>query len=484
MSANTEYALSGEVSIAYQVTGQGPDLVMIPGFASHLEMDWAGPEFAVFLERLSSFSRLIRLDKRGTGLSDPVAHLPTLEERMEDARAVMDAAGSERATLFGYSEGGSMAALFAATYPERTAGLILYGTFPNWSELPDTLLEQTRNAVAHWGEGKLAELLGPSIASEARRKLMFGTYERIAASPGMARALLAALEQTDVRPILPQVRVPTLVLHRRDEFFPLEAAREIANLVEDGRLVTLEGSDHLPHLGDSGAVVGEIEEFLTGARTAPPPQRALATVMFTDIVGSTRHAAKVGDEAWSETLRAHNDLTRECVSGFGGRPIKSTGDGFLATFDGPARAIECARALIERVSALDLQLRAGVHTGECEWLDDDVAGMAVHISARISAQAQAGEILVSSTVRDLVVGSGIGFADAGEHELKGVPGRWRVLKVEPDAQPAPRQVDNTALRRPGDRLSTTLARRAPGLTRRALRRMFPSEGTTEGNQEV
>ncbi|MBK5232525.1 MAG: adenylate/guanylate cyclase domain-containing protein [Thermoleophilia bacterium] len=437
MAPKTQYARNGDANIAYQVAGEGPsDLVIVSGFVSHLEMDWGSPENARFFERLSSFCRLIRFDKRGTGLSDPVFGVPTLEERMEDARAVMDAVGSKRATLLGYSEGGSMSVLFAATYPERTAGLIIYGSFPNGAALASSsgdLVRMVRNYLQNWGEGHSVDLFAPSIAGDPEQKALIGVYERSAASPRMARGIMAAVDETDVTDVLPNVRVPTLVLHRRDEAIPIEGAREMAKQIPDARFVELEGSDHWMHIGDSAAILGEIEEFVTGTRHAPVAERALATVMFTDIVGSTERAGELGDTGWRQVLERHNELTRKLVERSGGRPIKSTGDGYLATFDGPTRAVNCASDLTEAVRPLEIEIRAGIHTGECEFIGDDIAGMAVHIGARVSATADAGEVVVSSTVKDLVVGSGIQFEDRGERELKGVPGSWRLYLVGKEA---------------------------------------------------
>lgn len=464
MPVSTNYALNDGVSIAYQVTGEGPDLVVVPGFVSHLEMDWTEPQLARFLEQLSLFCRLIRLDKRGTGLSDPVPGIPTLEERMEDVHAVMDAAGSERATLFGYSEGGPMSALFAATYPERTKGLILYGSFPSGSALPDSAHFQSE-VIGRWGEGNIVNFFAPSVAHEPGRRMAFGAYERAAASPGMARALIAALDRTDVSDVLPQVRVPTLVLHRRGDMFPVERARWMADQVADGRFVELEGADHLPFYGDTGSILGEVEEFVTGARSSRTPDRALATVLFTDIVESTRRASELGDGRWRELLEAHNELTRQHVEAARGRPIKSTGDGYLAVFDGPARAVNCARDLATAVAPLGIQIRAGVHTGECELMKDDIAGLAVHIGARISNLADPGEVIVSSTVKDLVVGSNIRFTDRGEHELKGVTDRWRLYRVSGNGDGDGEPIDNTRSQRAGDRLGLAVARYAPKVSR-------------------
>jgi pimeloyl-ACP methyl ester carboxylesterase len=433
MPPRTQYARNGDVSIAYQILGEGPiDLVIVPGFISHLDLDWAARNFTHFAERLASFSRLIRFDKRGTGLSDPVPGVPTLEERMEDVRAVLDAAGSERAALFGYSEGGPMAALFAATYPERTLALVMYGTFPSGNMLAAARARTDFTALVdkHWGEGGVVDFFAPSVAHDDRQREGFAFYERAAASPSMARALIEAVAQTDVTDVLPEVRVPTLVLHRRDEYVPIEAARAIAAAVPGARLVELEGIDHLPFLGDSDAIVEEVEEFLTGARHVAEPERALATVLFTDIVDSTRRAAELGDARWRELLQRHDDLVGRQIERSRGRKIKSTGDGVLATFDGPARAIRCAAGLVGDLDRDGIEIRAGIHTGECELLGDDVAGMAVHIGARIASLAGGGEVLVSSTVKDLVAGSKIEFEPRGAHVLKGVPGEWQLFRAE------------------------------------------------------
>ncbi|MGI8727617.1 MAG: adenylate/guanylate cyclase domain-containing protein [Solirubrobacterales bacterium] len=466
MPVSTHYALNDGVNIAYQVTGEGPDLVVVPGFVSHLEMDWAEPQFAAFLEQLGSFCRLIRLDKRGTGLSDPAPGIPTLEERMEDVHAVMDAAGSERATLLGYSEGGPMSTLFAATYPERTQGLIIYGSFPNGAALLGERF--LRDVIDHWGEGNIVNYFAPSVAHEPGRRMASGAYERAAASPGMARALIAALDQTDVSAVLPHVRVPALVLHRRGDMFPVESARWMAGQLQNGRFVELEGADHTPFYGDAASLLGEIEEFVTGTRSSGVVERALATVLFTDIVESTRRASELGDRTWRELLTTHNELTREHVLAARGQPIKSTGDGYLATFDGPARAVNCARELTTALAALGIQIRAGIHTGECELMGDDIAGLAVHIGARIGALGGPGEVVVSSTVKDLVVGSAIKFADRGEHELKGVPDRWHLYTACDNGDEESEPIDNSRAHRPGDRLGLALARHAPEVSRRLM----------------
>lgn len=430
MRPRTQYARNGNVSIAYQVLGEGPlDLVIVPGFISHLDLDWTGPGFERFVSRLGSFSRLIRFDKRGTGLSDPAPGVATLEQRMEDVRAVLDEVGSERAALLGYSEGGPMAALFAATYPERTLALIMYGTFPSGATLGERrrVIEIVDGA---WGNGDIIDVFAPSIADDARAREAFGVYERASASPSMARALMEAVGHTDVTAVLPEIRVPTLVLHRRDEYIPIEGARAIAAAIPGSKLVELDGVDHLPFLGDADAIVEEVEEFLTGARHIAEPERGLATVMFTDIVGSTERAADLGDARWRELLLRHDALVAQRIERARGRRIKSTGDGVLATFDGPARAIRCAGDLVGDLAREGIEIRAGIHTGECELLGDDVAGMAVHIGARIAALAGSGDVLVSSTVKDLVAGSQIAFEPRGAHVLKGVPGEWQVFRAD------------------------------------------------------
>jgi pimeloyl-ACP methyl ester carboxylesterase/class 3 adenylate cyclase len=449
MPPETRYAKSGDVNIAYQVVGDGPlDLVFVPGFVSHLDLQWADPRIARFLDKLASFSRLILFDKRGTGLSDPVAAPAPLEERMDDVRAVMDAAGSERAALFGLSEGGPMSILFAATYPERTHSLVLCGTFATGTLDPDAhpggqrWVEQYHRIVSlseHWGEGRTLAMFAPSATSEQDR-IGRGVFERSAASPFMVRMLFEMLAETDVRDLLPSIRVPTLVLHREEEFIPVEDARYLAEHIPEARLVVLPGADHIPFYGDADGYAEEIEEFLTGARHAPPPDRVLTTVMFTDICGSTERAARLGDARWRELLAGHDELVRKALDQNRGREVKTMGDGFLATFDGPARGIRCARAVADGVRSLDIDVRAGLHTGECEVIGDDIGGMAVAIGARIGALAGAGEVLVSSTVKDLVVGSGITFASRGACELKGVPGEWQLYAVDEVEAPASRRL--------------------------------------------
>jgi pimeloyl-ACP methyl ester carboxylesterase/class 3 adenylate cyclase len=445
MPPETRYAKSGEINIAYQVVGSGPfDLVFVPGFISHLDLQWADPRIARFLEKLASFSRLILFDKRGTGLSDPVAAPAPLEDRIDDVRAVMDAAGSQRAALLGLSEGGPMSVLFAATYPERTRALILCGTFATGTLDPDDnpagqrwadAFQRVRAAAEQWGEGRTLEIFAPSADSELDR-IGRGIFERSAASPQMTRTLLDMVVETDVRDLLPSIRVPTLVLHREEEFVPVESARYLAEHIPGARLVVLPGADHIPFYGDADGYAEEIEEFLTGARHAPPSDRVLTTVMFTDIVGSTERAGALGDARWRELVGRHDELVRSELEQHRGREVKTMCDGFLATFDGPARGIRCARAIADKVRALDIGLRAGLHTGECELVGDDIGGMAVNIGARIGALAGTDEVLVSSTVKDLVVGSGISFTDRGAQQLKGVSGEWRVFAVDRVEVPA------------------------------------------------
>lgn len=431
--ATTRYARNGDVHVAYQVLGSGSiDVVLVPGFVSHLELQWADPRSAKFLEGLASFSRLIMFDKRGTGLSDPVPGVPTLEERMEDLRAVLDAVGSQQPALIGVSEGGPMSALFAATYPERTAALVLYGSFAKVladvdhpDALPEVSFARISAAVDRWGEGESVDVLAPSyLEAGAIAHQLWGTFERMAASPGMAKACVDAWQEIDVSGILSAINVPTLVLHRSGDFFPIGEARSMASRIPGARFKELPGSDHLMWLGDSGSVLSEIEEFLTGQRHEMESDRVLATVLFTDIVDSTRRAAELGDGAWKELRGKHDGLVRRQLAYHRGREIKSMGDGFLATFDGPARAVRCARSIVEGLKGLGIEVRSGLHTGEIEVSGDDIGGIAVHIGARIGAIGGPGDVLVSSTVKDLVVGSGLAFADRGTHTLKGVPGEW------------------------------------------------------------
>ncbi|MCW3025190.1 MAG: adenylate/guanylate cyclase protein [Solirubrobacterales bacterium] len=483
----TSYARNGDVNIAYQIIGDGPlDLLFIPAFVSHLDLCWAAPETAAFFRRLASFSRLILFDKRGTGLSDPVSGVATLEERMEDVRAVLDACGSQQAALFGLSEGGPMSLLFAATYPERTTALVMFGSFARLMTASDYFLaldEEWKERLAlwtdavenHWGEGRALALYMPTLDGDANAQRMLGMFERAAASPTMVRALQQFNIEIDVRHVLPVIGVPTLVLHRTDDLMPVELGRYVAEHVPGALFVELPGNDHMPWLGDSDAVLDEVEQFLTGTRRGTEPDRVLATVLFTDIARSTERAADLGDKRWRALLENHNELVRHELAAFSGREVKMLGDGFLATFDGPGRAILCACAIREDLGSLGIDVCAGVHTGECEVIGADIGGMAVHIGARVAARAAPGEVLVSSAVRDLVVGSGIEFADRGTHELKGVPGKWQLLAVagaRTEAEPVvavktagDRLAPNATLITKGDRAALRLARRAPGVAR-------------------
>jgi class 3 adenylate cyclase len=437
----TRYAKSGSVSIAYQVMGEGPvDLVVIPIWLSHLEEAWEEPSLAAFYRRLASFSRLILFDKRGTGLSDrvPDANLPTLEERMDDVCAVMREVGSERAAFFGLYDGATMAALFAATYPERTSALVTFAMFAKRMYSPDhpwgvTIERRERLLEAierDWGGAVRIEEIAPSAADDERFRRWWAGYLRLSGSPGAALTMARMNSEIDIRPILPSIRVPTLVLHRiGDRRVELGEARFIASAIPEARLVELPGEDHLPWVGEADAILDEVEEFVTGALGSVEPDRRLATLVFTDIAGSTNRAVSMGDRDWRALLAQHHALVRRELERYGGHGIDTTGDGFLAAFDGPARAIRAAVASREAVRGLGLDIRAGVHTGEVEVMGNDLGGVAVHIGSRVMNQAGAGEVLVSSTVKDLVVGSGIEFADRGAYELKGVPGEWRLFAV-------------------------------------------------------
>jgi pimeloyl-ACP methyl ester carboxylesterase len=441
----TRYAKSGDYSIAYQVVGDAPlDLVYVQGFISHVEHAWEDPDFARFLGRLASFSRLIMFDKRGTGLSDrvPVNKLPTLEERMDDVRAVMDAAGSERAALFGVSEGGPMSMLFATTYPERTQALVLYGTYAKrvrdadypWAPTMEQHREFLDAMQRGWGGPTQADLWAPSAANDDRFKRWWGQYLRLGASPGAARAVLEMTLEIDVREILSAIRVPTLILHRAgDRRFDIAGSRYLAERIPNARFVELPGIDHLAWVGDTDSIVDEVEEFLTGTRHVAEPTRVLATVLFTDMVESTNRAVQLGDARWRALISDHDRLVRDELTRFRGREIDRRGDGFLAIFDGPARAISSALSIVERAHELGIQVRAGLHTGELDVIESGIAGIAVHIGARVMALAGPDEVLVSSTVKDLVAGSGLSFSEKGTHELKGVPGSWRIFRVEPPA---------------------------------------------------
>jgi pimeloyl-ACP methyl ester carboxylesterase len=442
----TLYARSGEVSVAYQVLGGGPfDLVYVPGFVSHIELRWNVPTFARGLEQLGTFSRLLLFDKRGTGMSDRVAGAPTLEARMDDLRAVMDAVGSRRAAVFGVAEGAPMSLLFAATYPERTAALVLRGGFPRTMWAPDYPWGRTEEQYRHDLEADLRLYARRDEAVAQVRSLpgweeedpaVIADYLRWSSSPGALEALARMNREIDVRHVLPAIRVPTLILHgSEDVVVPAEAARWMAGRIPGARYVEVPGAAHLQFGRGMDAINAEVERFLTevweqGYWEQAEPDRVLATVLFTDIVGASERAAELGDRGWRELLERHHETVRRQLVRFRGQEVDTAGDGFFASFDGPARAVRCASAIVEGVRELGVDVRAGLHTGECEVVDGKVAGIAVHTGARVASQAGAGEVLVSSTVKDLVAGSGIAFADRGVHELKGVPGEWQLFAVD------------------------------------------------------
>jgi pimeloyl-ACP methyl ester carboxylesterase len=440
----TRYAKTPDgVSIAYQVVGDGPrDLVWVPGFVSHLEAAWEEPTLARFFEQLASFSRLVLFDKRGTGMSDRVsdAELPTIETRASDVLTVCDAVGSQRAALLGVSEGAPMCVLFAASYPERTSAMILVGGFARemagpghpWGYTQESLDAFRAEIAGDWGGPVGLTQRAPSRIGDKRFSANWARYLRLGASPSAVLALIGMNAEIDVRPVLESVRVPTLVVHRtEDRAVPVESGRYLAEHIPNAKLVEMPGVDHLPWIGDSDRILGEIEQFLTGVSHHSEHDRVLATVLFTDIVGSTVRAASVGDKDWGDLLQAHHALVREQLMRYSGRELGTAGDGFLATFDGPARGVRCALAIAAAVQPLGLEIRAGLHTGEVELGPDGIRGLAVHIGARIASLAGPGEVLVSRTVKDLVVGSGLTFQDRGTHALKGIPDEWQVYSVGP-----------------------------------------------------
>jgi pimeloyl-ACP methyl ester carboxylesterase len=439
VEAETRYALAGDVRVAYQVFGDGPrDLVLVPGFVSHLELAWEYPPYERFMRRLAAFARVVVFDKRGSGLSDPVGAAATIEERMDDVRAVMDAVGSERADVFGWSEGANIAAVFGASRPDRVSALVLYGAFARgtptegypWAVVREAWeLALQEDEEEWWGQGFSLVNLAPSSFEDEALVRWWGRFERQSMSPTGARAALRLDMELDIRDVVPTIGVPTLVIHRTEDPIPVEGARWLAEQIPDARFVELPGDDHWPWISDPDEVADEVEEFLTGERRERELDRALATVLFTDIVGSTERATALGDRRWRDLLEQHDRLVRRELERHRGREVKMTGDGVLATFDGPARAINCATAICERVRPLGIEVRAGLHTGECELRNGDVGGIAVHIGARVAALAGAGEVVVSSTVKDLVVGSGLTFSDRGTHSLKGAPGEWRLYAL-------------------------------------------------------
>ncbi|MGZ8595788.1 MAG: adenylate/guanylate cyclase domain-containing protein [Actinomycetota bacterium] len=442
----TRFAKAADgVHIAYQVVGEGPvDLVWVMGWTSNVEAMWEEPDLARFLSKLSSFSRLILFDKRGMGLSDrvPETQLPSMETRRDDVRAVMDATGSERAVVFGVSEGGPMAMLFAATYPERTIALVLYGTDPDYTSLEtsDPMVAEGDEYLAyideHWGTIEHARLEiaawgAPSHADDERLATWLASYLRRAASPGAAIALARMNREIDVSHALPAIHVPTLVIAKTEDVeFPIARMRGLASKIAGARLVELPGDEHFFWVAEYDTMLEEIERFVGEFQHQEAAlERFLATVMFTDIVGSTEAGARMGDHAWKDLVESHHARVRGQLARFRGREIDTAGDGFFATFDGPGRGIRCAQAIIRSVQDLGIEVRAGLHTGECEQIGDKVGGIAVNIGARVAARAGASEVLVSQTVKDLTAGSGLEFEDAGEHDLKGVPDRWRLYRV-------------------------------------------------------
>jgi pimeloyl-ACP methyl ester carboxylesterase len=446
VESKTRYALSGDVHIAYQVVGDGPfDVIFVPGFVTHMELQWRLPGMGDFLRALGSYSRLIRFDKRGTGMSDPVSGAPSLETRMDDVRAVMDAVGSRRAAFYGLSEGAAMSILFAATYPERTAALVVRSCSPRtmwapdfpWGRREETYQREVDQALRVFGERAEAREAVRALGMQSEDQVeAFIDYIRYSASPGMLGALYRMNKDIDIRHVLPAVGVPTLVLHgSEDQIVPVEAAAYTARRIRSSRFIEMPGMGHLSLGAASASTQDEIKRFLTdvwqtGGWEDAEPDRMLATVLFTDIVESTAKAIELGDRNWRELLERHHTMVRRELLRFRGREIGTTGDGFLATFDGPARAIRCACAIAEGIRELGLSIRAGLHTGECEIADGQVAGIAVHTGARVAAQAGADEVLVSNTVKDLVAGSGIEFMDRGAHALKGIPGQWRLFAVD------------------------------------------------------
>ncbi|MGH2905844.1 MAG: adenylate/guanylate cyclase domain-containing protein [Solirubrobacterales bacterium] len=437
----TRYARVGDASVAFQVTGDGPpDVLFLPGFVSNVEQYWLTPGIPEILHRFERYSRLIRFDKRGTGLSDPMRDVPTIDDRLDDTLAVMDAAGSERAHLFGVSEGGPLSILFAATYPERVASLVLYGAAARYTQDTDYPMgwpegmweseELTAFMLDGWADGSGLEVFAPSHFGDPEWERAWGQFKRAGGSPAMGLQTMQALSEIDVREILPSIQAPTLLLHREgDRAMQIACSEFMAERIPNCRMIKLEGQDHLWFSGDVDSIFDPIEEFITGGIAPPVSDRVLATVLFTDIVGSTDRAAELGDERWRELLTRHDEAMRELVERHRGRTIKSTGDGILAIFDGPTRALACATAAEEAVQPLGIALRAGLHTGECELVGDDIAGLAVHIAARVAARAAGGEVLVSRTVKDLVVGSGVEFQSHGATELKGIPGEWQLFAV-------------------------------------------------------
>ncbi len=434
MTPEVRYARCGDVHIAYTVFGEGAnDLVWVPGFISQVEHWWDEPGYVRMLERFASFARVTMFDKRGTGLSDRLSGAPTMEERMEDVHAVMDAVGLEEAVIFGVSEGGSLAALFAATYPDRCRALALYGAFARFQswfpseEALEALFDYVEN---NWGSGASVARFAPSRQGDSAFQEWWGRFERLGGSPSSVKAIMKLNSEIDISSILPSIHIPTLVLHRtEDPTVDVEGGRELASKIPGARLVELPGADHLPSVGDMESIAGALEEFLTGKKPVGSTDRVLATVLFTDLVDSTARAISLGDQHWKNLLSAHDSAVRRELARFRGTEIRWLGDGFLATFDGPARAVRCAQVIVEKAASLDLDIRAGLHTGEVELIGEEVHGIAVHIASRVMNLAGPRETLVTRTVKDLVAGSGIIFENFGAHTLKGVPDDWVLYRA-------------------------------------------------------
>ncbi|MFL6090396.1 MAG: alpha/beta fold hydrolase [Aeromicrobium sp.] len=495
MAPETRYAKKGDISIAYQVVGDGPtNVVLSSGIVSHMALMWSEPEANAMLQRIASFARLILFDKPGTGLSDPVAGPPSAEQRAEDIKAVMDALDVSSAVILGYSEGGTAAVLFAAIYPERCDALVLLETAAKWSrdgeylrDVPgmETLEYMFAHGADRWGNGNImGGLWAPSAISVPGSMAVYGSAERICASPGMAKALFHACPLMDVRPVLSDITTPTLVLHREETFVPIGMGEFLAEHIPKARLARFPGKDHLIWVGAWEPIVDEIEEFLTGARHGSDPDRALATILFTDIVSSTERAADLGDERWRALVERHDEIIIGELGRYDGRPIKTLGDGFLAVFPGPAAAIRCARSIAPAVRQIGIEVRSGVHTGECDRRGEDLAGIAVNVAARIISHAGAGELVVSSTVKELVLGSAFEFTERGTHVLKGIPDEWRLFAVTGDRRGDARPVsevsaDIAALTpgpgealRPRDKALLAAAHRMPGVLRTFGRPLF------------
>lgn len=459
------YAQAGDGSVAYQVFGEGPiDLLIVPGAASHIELAWVGPGYAAFMGRLASFARVMTYDKRGTGLSDPAVGLPTLDDRITDVLAVLDTVGSRQAALFGYSEGGPVSAVFAATYPQRCTALILGESFVQGSEIDQDWVSRVMEL---WGTGSAVDLFVPETAAKtkptAAARRMYGMFERAAASPSMFRACMESVRRIDVRPVLSSIGVPTLVLHRVDEPLPVAQARVAASAIPGARLIELPGGDHLPWLGDAERYLDEIEEFLTGTKHSPVPERVLSTVLFADVVQSTEKVAQIGDRSWHQLLDRYESDVRDVIARVEGREIFTKGDEFFIAFSGPARAVECGQRMHSVAAEAGLVIRVGVHIGECETRGEDLTGIAVHIAARVMSTAAPGELLVTSTVRDLMVGGGFRFVDRGRRKLKGIPDEWSLFAV-PSETDEPITHESALTRR--DKATIGVIRRAPRMARR------------------